>query len=189
MLGLDFIRDNLATVERAIGNKGVTLDLDARLAGDITGLTTALYALRTSSVNNFLPQQVVLGGSWRLTRDVKASFDATWIDWSAYVPPVAKLDIVLDIPPPDGGWPGTIQPPTSPAPTRVVPLKVAPGEATEFALAAQDGRRLIAWRWHLVDGQVVLDPYRAKIDTALGLLQGRGDESFAVFNDFLRSFE
>lgn len=65
--------------------------------------------------------------------------------------------------------------------TRVVPLTVAPGQATEFALAAQDGRRLIAWRWHLVDGRVVLDPYRAKVDTALGLLQGRGDESFAVF--------
>jgi long-chain fatty acid transport protein len=73
-------------------------------------------------VNNFLPQQAVFGGSWLLTRDVRASFDATWINWSAYVPPVAKLDVVLDIPPPPGGWPATITPPTTPAPTRIEPL-------------------------------------------------------------------
>ena len=100
------------------------LDLEARLAGDITGLTTALYELHTRSVNNFLPQQVVLGGSWRLARDVRASFDATWIDWSAYVAPVADLDVVLDIPPPAGGWPATISPPQVPQKARIVPLRM-----------------------------------------------------------------
>ena len=74
------------------------------------------------SVNNFLPQQVVVGSSFRITDDVKATFDATWIDWSAYVAPVAQLDVALDIPPPAGGWPATIQPPQAPAPTRIQPI-------------------------------------------------------------------
>jgi long-chain fatty acid transport protein len=100
------------------------LDLDARLAGDITGLTTALYALRTSSVNNFLPQQVVLGGSWRVARGVRATFDATWIDWSAYVAPASDLDVVLDIPAPAGGWPAAISPPRVPQKTRILPIRM-----------------------------------------------------------------
>lgn len=112
----------LAAVYR--GEFQLGLDLDARLAGDISGLTTALYQLHTTSVNNFLPQQAVLGGSWHLTRDVTTTFDATWIDWSAYVPPVAALDVVLDIPPPAGGWPASIQPPQVPAKAKLVPLRM-----------------------------------------------------------------
>lgn len=111
----------LAAVYR--GEFQLALDLDAHLAGDISGLTTARYDLGTSSVNNFLPQQVVLGGSWKVLRDLTATFDATWVNWSAYVPPVARLDVQLDIPPPPGGWPATIQPPETPAPTRIEPLR------------------------------------------------------------------
>ncbi len=118
------ITDDVALAAVYRGEFQLGLDLDARLAGDITGLTTALYALRTSSVNNFLPQQAVLGGAWRVARDVKATFDLNWIDWSAYVPPVASLDVVLDIPPPVGGWPATIQPPQVPAKARIVPLRM-----------------------------------------------------------------
>jgi len=112
----------LAAVYR--GEFQLGLDLSAHLSGDISGLTTALYELETHSVNNFLPQQAVFGGSWLLTRDVRASFDATWMNWAAYVPPVAQLDVVLDIPPPSGGWPATISPPQTPAPTRIVPLRM-----------------------------------------------------------------
>jgi len=112
----------LAAVYR--GEFQLGLDLGAHLSGDIAGLTTALYELETHSVNNFLPQQMVFGGSWLLTKDVRASFDATWINWSAYVPPVAQLDVVLDIPPPAGGWPPTITPPQAVAPTRISPLRM-----------------------------------------------------------------
>ncbi|MBX3185625.1 MAG: outer membrane protein transport protein [Labilithrix sp.] len=112
----------LAAVYR--GEFQLGLDLGAHLQGDVSGLTTALYELQTRSVNNFLPQQLVFGGSWRLSRDFRAAFDATWIDWSAYVPPVAQLDVLLDIPPPSGGWPPTIQPPQAPAPTRIEPLRM-----------------------------------------------------------------
>jgi long-chain fatty acid transport protein len=110
----------LAAVYR--GEFQLGLDLGAHLSGDITGLTTVLYNLETHSVNNFLPQQAVLGASWQLAKDVRGTFDATWVNWAAYVPPVARLDVVLDLPPPSGGWPATISPPQTPAPTRIVPL-------------------------------------------------------------------
>ena len=112
----------LAAVYR--GEFQLGLDLHAHLQGDITGLTTALYDLQTHSVNNFLPQQLVLGGSWQLAKNVRGTLDATWINWSAYVPPVAQLDVVLDIPPPASGWPATISPPQAVAPTRIVALRM-----------------------------------------------------------------
>ena len=110
----------LAAVYR--GEFKLRLDLAAYLHGDVSGLTTAIYRLETHSVNNFLPQQVVVGGAWSVTEDVKAMADVTWVNWSAYIPPVASLDVLLDIPPPAGGWPSTITPPTAPAPTRIAPL-------------------------------------------------------------------
>ena len=116
------LSDRIALAAVYRGEFRLGLDLKAHLSGDITGLTTALYDIETHSVNNFLPQQVVFGGSWLLTKDVRASLDGTWVNWAAYVPPVAQLDVVLDIPPPKGGWPATITPPTAPAPTRIVPL-------------------------------------------------------------------
>jgi long-chain fatty acid transport protein len=118
------LSDRIAMAAVYRGEFQLGLDLNAHLAGDISGLTTALYELETHSVNNFLPQQAVLGGSWLLTDDVRASFDATWMNWAAYVPPVARLDVVLDIPPPPGGWPATITPPQTPAPTRIEPLRM-----------------------------------------------------------------
>lgn len=118
------VTERIAVAAAYRGEFQLGLDLSAHLSGDISGLTTALYDLRTVSVNNFLPQQVVLGGAWDVTKDFKATFDATWIEWSAYVAPVAKLDVILDIPPPAGGWPSTIQPPQAPAPTRIEPLRM-----------------------------------------------------------------
>ena len=49
MLGLDFIRDNLAAVEKAIRDKGINLDLDALIlaAGRVRGLRTQIDQLRT----------------------------------------------------------------------------------------------------------------------------------------------
>jgi seryl-tRNA synthetase len=49
MLGLDFIRENLGAVERAIKEKGVTLDLDALIyaAAQVRSLRTQIDQLRT----------------------------------------------------------------------------------------------------------------------------------------------
>ena len=118
------LSDDVALAAVYRGEFQLGLDLNAHLQGDIVGLTTALYDLETHSVNNFLPQQLVFGGSWKLAKDVRGTFDATWINWSAYVPPVARLDVLLDIPPPSGGWPSTITPPTTPAATRIVSLRI-----------------------------------------------------------------
>jgi len=115
-------RAALAVVYR--GEFQLALDLEARLFGDVSGLTTARYDLETHSVNNFLPQQVVVGGSWAVAPRIRTTFDATWIDWSAYVAPVARLTTSLDIPPPPSGWPATVTPPQAPAPTRIEPLRM-----------------------------------------------------------------
>lgn len=122
----------LAAVYR--GEFQLSLDLGAHLAGDVSGLTTALYELETHSINNFLPQQVVIGGSWKLAKDLRGAFDMTWMNWSSYVPPVAKLDVVLDIPPPAGGWPPSISPPQAVAPTRIEPLRMHDRMIPHFGL-------------------------------------------------------
>jgi long-chain fatty acid transport protein len=106
------------------GQSKLDLDVKARLAGDVSSLTTALYQLETQSVNAFVPEQFVLGGAWQLTPRVRAMFDVTWMDWSAYVAPAAQLTTVLDVPPPPGGWPSTITPPTAPPKMAVVPLRL-----------------------------------------------------------------
>src|SRR5690242_4718949 len=49
MLGLDFIRNNLPAVEKAIRDKGVNLDLDAviMVAAEVRALKTQIDELRT----------------------------------------------------------------------------------------------------------------------------------------------
>jgi len=104
------------------GQFALHLDLSANLYGSLSNLTTALYTLQTSSVDAYLPQQVVVGGSFDPLDRLKVNVDFTWINWSAYVTPVADLNVNLDIPPPAGGWPAGLTPPTVPAKTVVVPL-------------------------------------------------------------------
>jgi long-chain fatty acid transport protein len=122
------VHDNLALALVYRGQFQLDLDIRARLQGDLVigGVpqTTAFYALRAQSVDAFLPQQVVLGSSWHPNDDLKVNLDFTWVNWSAYVPPVAKLDVALDIPPPPSGFPNGIMPPTTPAPTHVVKMDV-----------------------------------------------------------------
>ena len=120
-------RAALAVVYR--GQFSLSLELAASLYGEIAtgtmpgeGLTTAVYTLTTSSVDAFLPQQVVVGGSFLPLDRLKVDVDFTWVNWSAYVSPVANLDVTLNIPPPAGGWPAGIMPPTVPQKTPILPL-------------------------------------------------------------------
>jgi hypothetical protein len=120
-------RAALAVVYR--GQFALDLNLTASLLGEIAtgsapgeGLTTAIYTLKTSSINAFLPQQLVVGGSFLPVDRLKVDIDFTWVNWSAYVSPVANLDVTLNIPPPAGGWPAGITPPTVPAAAPIVPL-------------------------------------------------------------------
>ncbi len=117
----------LALVYR--GQFSESLDLSATLKGNIStglgsSLTSAYYAIQTDSVNAFLPQQVVVGSSFKISDDLHANVDLTYVNWSAYVAPVAALDVKLDIPPPLGGWPAGITPPTTPAPIKIIPISM-----------------------------------------------------------------
>lgn len=152
----------LAAVYR--GQFQLDLDLRARLSGDVSGLTTALYQLETHSVNAFLPQQLVLGGSWSLTRRTQLTFDVTWVEWSAYVAPASRLDTVLDIPPPAGGWPATIVPPTAPPVTKIVPLRLHDRVVPRLGLEWEPLRNGFvragySWAKSPVDGQTGLTSY------------------------------
>jgi len=106
------------------GEFSLRLDLQATVQGDLSRLTQALYVLSTSSVNAFLPQQAVLGASARPLDALTVNLDLTWMNWSAYVPPVASVDVTIDIPPPSGGWPLGITPPTPPGRLVVVPISM-----------------------------------------------------------------
>ena len=115
-------RAALAVVYR--GQFQLDLDLTAKLQGDISSLTTAFYEIEAKSVNAFLPRQVIIGGSWLLGDDLRVNMDLTWLNWHAYISPVANLDVALNIPPPAGGWPAGITPPTTPAKNHVVAIEM-----------------------------------------------------------------
>jgi long-chain fatty acid transport protein len=118
------LTDDLALAVVYRGQFQLDLDLKANIRANISGLTTALYELETDSVNNFLPQQLVVGGSWRIVPELRANLDLTWVNWSAYVPPVADVQVTLNIPPPPAGWPPGITPPSTPAPTIIAPINM-----------------------------------------------------------------
>jgi long-chain fatty acid transport protein len=136
----------LAVVYR--GSFSLQLDVAARMragvglghAGDLTALALALQA---DTVEAFLPQQVVLGASWTLLGEaLHANADLTWVDWSAYVPPVARIQTAIDVPPPVGGWPAGIAPPKAPAPVVVQPIemhdRVVPHLGVEWRALARE---------------------------------------------------
>lgn len=93
-------------------------------AGRAGDLTTLALALQTDTIDAFLPQQVVVGTSWKPTDDLHANLDLTWVNWNAYVPPVSVVTTQLDVPAPLGGWPPGIRPPTAPAPITVTPIEM-----------------------------------------------------------------
>ena len=106
-----------------------------------TDLTTVGLGLQTNTIDSFLPQQVVAGSSFQITDDLRANVDLTWVNWSAYVPPVTQINTQLNIPPPKGGWPAGIQPPTQPAPITILPIsmsdRIVPHVGIEWRAIAQ----------------------------------------------------
>jgi long-chain fatty acid transport protein len=137
----------LALVYR--GQFSLDLDVAARMRAGVglgyTGdLTSLALALQANTVEAFLPQQVVLGASWRpFGEALHANADLTWVNWGAYVPPVARVSTVLDVPPPEGGWPAGITPPRAPAAVVVQPIemhdRVVPHLGIEWRALARAG--------------------------------------------------
>jgi long-subunit fatty acid transport protein len=86
-------------------------------------LTTLKLGLQTDTVDAFLPQQVVIGTSWKPTENLHANLDLTWVNWNSYIPPVSVISTQLDLPAPAGGWAALgVQPPTVPAPITITPI-------------------------------------------------------------------
>jgi long-chain fatty acid transport protein len=130
------------------GQFSLDLDVNARLQagaglGRTGDITTVALALQADTIEAFLPQQAVLGASWRPFDVLHANADLTWVNWSAYVPPVARVQTTLDVPPPAGGWPPGIKPPSAPSPTVVEPIemrdRVVPHLGVEWRAIVQAG--------------------------------------------------
>ncbi len=56
--------------------------------------------------------------SFQRIDDLHVNFDVTWMNWSGYISPTAKLKALLEVEPPEGI---PVELPDSPAPARIVP--------------------------------------------------------------------
>lgn len=72
------------------GQFHVDIDIDANVAARFVGVPLT-SAITTSEIAAFLPQQVALGASWDPLDDLTVDFDLTWVDWSAYQPPITRV--------------------------------------------------------------------------------------------------
>ena len=102
------------------GETKLQLSIGAKLDGTVNaGLSVPLtYELSSKTFDAFLPQQVVLGLSFQKVKNLRANFDLTWVNWSAYISPTAQTSASLsvDLPPGLG-----LELPGSTKPTKVIP--------------------------------------------------------------------
>lgn len=103
------------------GQSQLDLELDAHLEGivEFAGIDVPLlYELEAKTIASFTPHQLAFGLSFQRLEGLHVNFDLTWLNWSAYVSPTAKLRALLEVQPP----PGTpVELPDEPAPTVIVP--------------------------------------------------------------------
>ena len=103
------------------GQSNLDLAIDAHLEGvvDFAGIDVPLlYELEARTIAAFTPQQLVVGLSFQRIEDLHVNFDLTWMNWSAYESPTAKIAALIEVEPP----PGTpIDLPDEPLPVAIVP--------------------------------------------------------------------
>jgi long-chain fatty acid transport protein len=128
----------LALVYR--GETKLHLSIAADLEGNISlgGLMVPLsYVLSSTTIDAFLPQQVVLGASFQKIERLKVNFDLTFVNWAAYESPTAQTNADLEVTVPPGL---NVQIPPQPKPTAVVPPSFAnrfvPRIGVEYVLPA-----------------------------------------------------
>jgi len=103
------------------GESSLDLQLDADLRGvvEFAGIDVPLlYLLEAHTVAAFTPHQVAIGLSFQRIDDLHLNVDLTWMNWSGYISPTAKLKALLEVEPPEGI---PVELPDEPAPTRIVP--------------------------------------------------------------------
>jgi long-chain fatty acid transport protein len=105
VLGVQFIpTDTLRFAVAYRGEYSLKNYLQADVDIDFTGLGADVpgrFTLGTESVASFGPQHLVLGTTLTPTPRWTLSMDLTWVNWSAYLSPVADEDVALriDVPP------------------------------------------------------------------------------------------
>jgi long-chain fatty acid transport protein len=108
----------LATVYR--GQTAINLQLAAHLQGNVTfGSETAfplVYNLATQVADAFLPQQIVLGASFKRISRLTVNADLTFVNWAAYESPTAVTISNLSLNAP----PGLVTLPPNPKPVSIV---------------------------------------------------------------------
>jgi long-chain fatty acid transport protein len=83
----------------------IELEIDAELRGTVdTGLipVPARYELSSTTMNAFIPRQIVLGTSVVPADNVRIGLDVTWVNWAAYESPISRSRSVLDVNVPAG---------------------------------------------------------------------------------------
>lgn len=77
-----------------VGMPGETSDTRF-VVGDIT--IPGYFYLLSQSVNAYVPQQLSVAASWEPIPHLRISAELTWVNWSAYVSPIGRADIILAI--------------------------------------------------------------------------------------------
>ncbi len=88
---------SLALVYR--GQTNLDLQLDGKIDATINavGIEVPLaYELQARTVQAFLPQQLVVGASWKPHDSLHINADLTWVNWSGYKNPTAKTIAKLE---------------------------------------------------------------------------------------------
>ncbi len=136
---------NLALVYR--GETKLKLEIDAHLKGNVdfaSVLVPLRYDLASRTIDAFLPQQVVLGGSFSKVERLHVNVDLAFVNWAAFESPTARTTADLQIVPPPG-VPITLPP--QPKPTQVIPPRFSnrfvPHVGVEYMLPAWGAPRAV----------------------------------------------
>jgi len=81
------------------GQTNLDLQLDGKIDATINaiGIEVPLsYELQARTVQAFLPQQLVVGASWKPHPSLHVNADVTWVNWAAYENPTAKTIAKLE---------------------------------------------------------------------------------------------
>jgi long-chain fatty acid transport protein len=78
----------------------IELEIDAELRGTVDATLVrvpARYELSSTTMNAFIPRQLVLGASWLMLDRLQIGLDVTWLNWAAYQSPISRTRSELDV--------------------------------------------------------------------------------------------